>query len=453
MFAWSTLDIILIAVLAGASGGPYSEVVFLYVLTTVFFAASYPRPAQVALFGLTCACYLALCLGWDPIPPPAIMLSRLGTLAIVWFMAAFLAREREQELVGRVRSAALAEHRADLLAAVAQTSSATAVLDPEQVMEGVVESLRGLGFDYAAVCLLEQGGASYRARHSRGLPEALTISDHPTTRGVVGQVLAHNTTISVSDTAAILHGFPELRSLGVRSVIGGPIRVGSEVVAVLVAAKRTRASLARADSEVFEILASQVGRSLENAHRFEAERDLATEASATSLRDELTGIGNRRRANALLDALQPGDGVALVDLDHFKDVNDTLGHLAGDQVLVEVAAYLRSAVRDVDDVARFGGEEFLVILRGSAEDPVLAVERLLAGWRTRHPVTSFSAGVAVHGSDRTPIVTVSQADAALYTAKHSGRDRVCAYSPSTEPDGRDRSPVEALSRPVARSIG
>jgi diguanylate cyclase (GGDEF)-like protein len=108
-------------------------------------------------------------------------------------------------------------------------------------------------------------------------------------------------------------------------------------------------------------------------------------------------------------------------------------------------------VRDVDDVTRFGGEEFLVILRGSAEDPVGTVERLLEGWRARHPVTSFSAGVAIHGPDRTPIVTVSQADAALYTAKHTGRDRVCAYARATEPD-EDAGSIEALSRSVARSI-
>ena len=78
--------------------------------------------------------------------------------------------------------------------------------------------------------------------------------------------------------------------------------------------------------------------------------------AAANLTDDLTGLGNRRRANVILDALEPGESLAILDLDHFKLVNDALGHQGGDLVLQELGQYLRTAVRGVDSVARFGGE-------------------------------------------------------------------------------------------------
>jgi len=149
-----------------------------------------------------------------------------------------------------------------------------------------------------------------------------------------------------------------------------------------------------------------------------------------SLTDDLTGLGNRRRGNALLDAIQPGDGLILMDLDHFKWVNDTLGHAEGDRVLMSIGAYLQAAVRDADTVVRFGGEEFLVVVRRAGPNADSTAERLLEGWRTQSQVT-LSAGVAVHRVDRGPSDTLRAADAALYEAKAQGRDRVATELPAT----------------------
>ena len=88
--------------------------------------------------------------------------------------------------------------------------------------------------------------------------------------------------------------------------------------------------------------------------------------------DDLTGLGNRRRANSLLDSLDDGDALAILDLDHFKRVNDTLGHHRGDEVLQELGEFLLRTVRDHDTVARYGGEEFIVVIRqrhGAARRP------------------------------------------------------------------------------------
>jgi diguanylate cyclase (GGDEF)-like protein len=146
-----------------------------------------------------------------------------------------------------------------------------------------------------------------------------------------------------------------------------------------------------------------------------------------SLRDPLTGVGNRRQADALLAQVKPGDAVALLDLDHFKSVNDRWGHAMGDEVLTDLARYLDRSLRDGDAVARYGGEEFLIVLRRAGDNAGAAIERLSAGWRRTDPVTTFSAGVAVHESDATSEATMACADAALYEAKDAGRDCVRSF--------------------------
>ena len=172
-----------------------------------------------------------------------------------------------------------------------------------------------------------------------------------------------------------------------------------------------------------EVLAAH-SAAMHQAHRsLEASAALLERANLT---DDLTGVGNRRRANALLDAMQPGDGLALLDLDHFKAVNDTRGHAAGDEVLMDLGAYLLRSVRDADCVARFGGEEFLVLLRGAGDDVGPIVERLLDGWRAVGTGVTMSAGAAIHHDERGPSSTLKVADGLLYEAKAAGRDQVVA---------------------------
>ena len=154
------------------------------------------------------------------------------------------------------------------------------------------------------------------------------------------------------------------------------------------------------------------------------EREEKTAFAEAAHHDDLTGLGNRRRSNVLLDRLRPGDALLLLDLDHFKEVNDRHGHAAGDVLLMELGQYLREAVRDADAVARYGGEEFIVVLRGAGRTALEAAQRLIVGWRSRNPLATFSVGVAVHQFRQSPSVTFREADAALYQAKDSGRDRV-----------------------------
>jgi diguanylate cyclase (GGDEF)-like protein len=138
--------------------------------------------------------------------------------------------------------------------------------------------------------------------------------------------------------------------------------------------------------------------------------------------DPLTGLGNRRRLDAALARLQPGDAVLVLDLDHFKAVNDTLGHDAGDQVLRGFGAHLSQRTRAGELAIRTGGEEFVVIAAAGGGTRAVSVllGRLAVEWWHQSPLTTFSAGAAIHpGGD--PATTMKRADEALYEAKRRGR--------------------------------
>lgn len=150
-------------------------------------------------------------------------------------------------------------------------------------------------------------------------------------------------------------------------------------------------------------------------------------------RDALTGLWNRRSLELAINRATSGDALALVDLDHFKQVNDTFGHAAGDEVLATFAQFVRRRLRHLDIIGRLGGEEFVIIF---PETPLAeAAERLCevrSEWAIDAPYgTTFSAGVArVPGADdtrkeRPGQLALALADTLMYEAKSSGRNRVC----------------------------
>jgi len=137
--------------------------------------------------------------------------------------------------------------------------------------------------------------------------------------------------------------------------------------------------------------------------------------------DVLTGLPNRRMLDRALGRLLADDIVIMLDLDHFKRVNDNFGHAAGDEVLRVFGRVLRGAARARDIVGRFGGEEFLIVLASPGGADAF-LRRLRAEWLTERPCpVTFSAGIAASAGD--PDETVNLADQALYQAKEAGRDQ------------------------------
>lgn len=154
------------------------------------------------------------------------------------------------------------------------------------------------------------------------------------------------------------------------------------------------------------------------------QRTLADEMRMLAHVDTLTRLGNRRDLDLRLGDVGPGDTLVLCDLDHFKRLNDTLGHAAGDSVLTEFGLVIRATLRKGDYAARYGGEEFALVLPGtSTAQAATLLSRLRLRWAILHPEVTFSAGVSTCRDDLPVSATLGQADQALYAAKAAGRNR------------------------------
>lgn len=186
------------------------------------------------------------------------------------------------------------------------------------------------------------------------------------------------------------------------------------------------------NAEVSRLRAGLQARNAELARMAGKLADLAS-------RDDLTGLWNRREFMRLLRdqrkrAERQGSGfcVALLDADHFKQVNDRLGHQTGDAVLQELAHLFEASRRTTDSLARYGGEEFIILLDGDAAAATHALERIrrsveLHDW-SRIAATlrvTISIGMAAWRPDEDVERVIGRADAALYRAKEEGRNRLC----------------------------
>jgi diguanylate cyclase (GGDEF)-like protein len=182
-------------------------------------------------------------------------------------------------------------------------------------------------------------------------------------------------------------------------------------------------------------------------------RSSNSELLQLSREDGLTGLANRRHLDELLAGGMSGRALLLVDVDHFKRVNDVHSHLIGDEVLRHIAALLQDGSRSGDTVARFGGEEFAVLLASAdPHDATATAQRLRAriaayDWAQVAPGLAVTVSVGVAGGEETadPAKALALADDRLYAAKRAGRDRVHGPTGSDGPavhaaeDRRDAS--------------
>lgn len=261
-----------------------------------------------------------------------------------------------------------------------------------------------------------------------------------------GRVITANETIVLQDGTQ--HGVRQIWPADVpplSNFLGLPIRFDNEVVGLIGLGDRAQ-DFDQAILDLLVPLASTLGTLIHARRQEEARMQAEQEWLRLATEDTLTGLPNRRHffdvaETCLLQTRRYGNPmtVALLDLDNFKQINDTYGHSTGDEVLRVLADILRQALRDSDTPARIGGEEFAVILTStSLEDSVTALERIRAtlsltpihvGKRTLHATVSIGAvqwdpdtHEHVHGM-------LQQADAALYRAKRRGRNRVEVHQP------------------------
>jgi diguanylate cyclase (GGDEF)-like protein len=246
----------------------------------------------------------------------------------------------------------------------------------------------------------------------------------------------------------------EALARGYRAAIALPLCAGEERVAMLILYAGEAGFFGAEETELLADLANDISFALE----FIAKEQ---KLNALAYHDMLTGLANRqlltehlRQEIALAHRLERMIALVFIDLDHFKSVNDTLGHSAGDRLLKEVAARLASCTREGDIVSRFGGDEFVMVLPNLTDDDALVpvIRRVLdsvseAVSLDGHDVTvTCSIGVALYPRDGTDLDTLlRKADATMYRVKQRGRGEFLFH--------KDEANTRSVPRPSMRRRG
>lgn len=292
------------------------------------------------------------------------------------------------------------------------------------------EETEVLVMDFMAEVFFAWWACLYRAQSDRYLPirfRALNKQEGPVPidRDRLDAVLPIGSQVSEGEDVGLRSLLPPSSELVV------PLDAGGERMALMVLGPRMNDHpYGRAERELAATLSFAAGIALKNAELVERLHNAATT-------DELTGLLNRRALEERLGAEisrssrhQVRTTIVLLDLDHFKLVNDTLGHAAGDRFLVLVGQLMTQQIRTMDVVGRLGGDEFVAILpMTSSEEAKVFVSRLQAGMTRlteQHPefgVVTLSVGLAeAPRNGTTTAALMAAADAALYSAKRKGRN-------------------------------
>ena len=329
----------------------------------------------------------------------------------------------------------LERRRAEQLEAInAVARQTTAVLDLDELLTVVCRLiLEWFRIDHVAVLLVEGEGLRLRAYEGTLTPNVAMGTHLDPGVGLAAQALAQGKSLIENDVSAVDAYIPGF--LETKSEMCVPLIFFGEKLGVLALDRASRNAFDQDEVQPLESVADICAAAIQNANYFDRMKQLAYV-------DGLTGIFNRRyfemriaeeleRASRFMARM----AVIMVDIDHFKRLNDEFGHLLGDEVLRGVSNILKQQLRKVDMVSRFGGEEFAVIVPETTGANALAVAEKLRRQVEAHPFpgvprpVTISCGVAdypTQGATRDELVAA--ADSALYQAKQAGRNRVIAAS-------------------------
>jgi len=360
----------------------------------------------------------------DAVSADASLLDRALLVVVVVAGAAAIANGL---LVGdlETRRRGEAESFARILSGLSRSVS------PDAIVDAIAGELgRATAADHVVVVRRDETGRSLSA-HLVSLRPGIPAHSTPLSRRDLDDDIGGRPATPPEIVDRIAQRVRDVYGLG--QVMAAPLSVNDAVVGAIVVSRRVGATWPESTRRILNGAAVEASAALARAvsHR---------DAEARASTDALTGLPNRRYfdefVRLLVQGRRSGDavGILMIDIDRFKALNDTYGHPTGDEVLRGVATAIVSAVREDDVPARFGGEEFVVLLRNPAPGVAVEVgERIRAAVRALDlselgvPPVSVSIGVAVaSGPDDTIDELLTVADQNLYSAKRSGRDRVVA---------------------------
>ncbi|HEX7097552.1 MAG TPA: diguanylate cyclase [Acidimicrobiales bacterium] len=297
----------------------------------------------------------------------------------------------------------------------------TAESDVHSLSHALVEETRRL-LGGEVVSLTRRDGSIVRPAVVAG---ELPVTAVSTGEGVVGRTVdAGTATRTVVDRDPFVPGVG-----GPLAMMTAPLVVDGQVIGAIVVGARSATTFDENDAMALELLAFLAAGAMAAAQRYDS-------TVALALRDPLTGLANRRKLDldlAKASATEVRVAFLMVDIDHFKSFNDRHGHQRGDALLRAVAHAISAAVRKDDCVYRYGGEEFSVLLPGAdAATAGLVAERVRTAVRAATAgmdgdAITVSVGVAAQSAPIVASKLLAEADAALYAAKGTGRDRVVMH--------------------------
>jgi len=284
--------------------------------------------------------------------------------------------------------------------------------------------------DSCSIFLLEEGTDSLLSHGAYGLSaQEEVVTRFARGEGVAGWVAQHGAPALIADVtkdARYVH-LPQ-QNLEIISLLCVPLRVLAHVLGVITVTSKRKKAFSKDDEELLEFLGNSAVRDLENARLYQM-----------SITDPLTKCFNRQYLlHRLPDEVERyrryGDpfSVVLLDLDHFKKVNDTHGHLCGDFVLREVTRLIKEDLREIDALVRYGGDEFLFLLPRTectgahhiAERVRAHIEKIHFHYSDATIFITASLGVSQFQMGQTEADLIAQIDQLLYQAKNKGRNCV-----------------------------